>query len=89
MLYVQYTVQPLTCENVVIISAQIPRVLFEVCACKVLLSKYKFLTTVFTDLALRVIMQCSVECFYLQFCLQCRHSLNVQKILFPNFLGLH
>lgn len=32
MLYIQYTAQPLAWENVVIISAQIPRVLFEVCA---------------------------------------------------------
>lgn len=39
MVYVECTAQSLTWENVVIISLQIPRVLFEVRACKVLLSK--------------------------------------------------
>lgn len=77
MLYVKYTAQPLAWENVVVISAQIPRVLFEVCACRVLLSKCKFLATVLTGSATP--RDNVLSGMLLPFSLQYRHSLNVQK----------
>ena len=78
MVYVKCTAQSLTWENVVIISLQIPRVLFEVRACKVLLSKSKFPITVLTSSTppcANVALNGAFSPFYSQG----KHSLNIMQ----------
>lgn len=89
MVYVKCTAKSLAWENVVIISLKIPRVLFEVHACGVLLSKSKFPITVLNSSA----PPCGnvvLSGVFSPLCSQYEHSLNtVQKFLFSSLLGLH
>lgn len=78
MIYVKCTAQSLAWENVVIISLQIPRVLFEVYACKVLFSESKFPTTVLTS-STPPCGNVVLSGVFSPYCSRCKHSLNIMQ----------